>query len=112
MLFPNIDAEKTVAVDYSYMYANDPSQPATWQRRTVFGELLQVQPPGSAFGPPVGTGRWWVRLSRSTDPALVPGSVQVMGVRGASLHTRVAWLEGKRMRFRERATLLTREDTR
>ena len=31
-----------------------------------------MQPPGSAFGPPVGTGRWWVRLSRSTDPGLVP----------------------------------------
>jgi hypothetical protein len=123
VLFPNVDAEKTVAVDYSYLY--DPSgggNPALVQRRYVYGELQQIQAPGTAFAPAAAPGRWWIRLNHAdsnggspdngADPAVVPGSVEVLGVRGTSLHTRVAWLDGKRMRHRERATILTREITR
>lgn len=122
LIFPNVDAERTVAVDYSYVWAADPGNAATWQRRTVFGELHQVQAPGTAFAPAAAPGFWWARLSHAdsngaagdsgADPNVVPGSIQVLGVRGASMHTRVTWLEGKRTRYRERSTLLTREVTR
>jgi hypothetical protein len=123
ILFPNVDAEKTVAVDYTYLFdpAGGGGAPANYQRRDVYGELHQVQPPGTAFAPAAAPGRWWVRLNHvenlgagdsAGDTNMVPGSLQVTGVRGASLNTRVAWLEGKRMRHRERATLLTREVTR
>lgn len=115
LIFPSVEAEKTVAVDYSYLF-----QPAGGipQRRTVYGELHQVQVPGTV-GSPNGTN-WWVRVNHAdgpngdpgADPDVAAGTVQVLGVRGASLHTRVTWLEGKRTRHRERSTLLTREVTR
>lgn len=121
VLFPNTDAEKTVAVDYTYLYA-PLANPGQVQRRYVYGELHQIQPPGTAFAPAAAPGRWWIRLNHadsngapsdmSADPEVVPGSVEVLGVRGTSLHTRVAWLDGRRMRHRERATILTREATR
>jgi hypothetical protein len=127
LMFTNADGEKTVAVDYSYLFDPNPTSPdpANFQLRTVAGELQKVSPPATAFAPDPGASgnRWWIRLSHpdpdpirpsdpTADPNVVPGSVQIRGVRGASLHTRVVWLEGRRMRHRERSTILTRGETR
>lgn len=126
LLFPPLDGEKTVAVDYRYLW-QDPSQPSgssNQQLRTVLGELHQISGPGTAAAPMVGAPYnqlWWTRVDHGDpassgdvagDPDVVPGSVQITGIRGASLHTHVVWKDGTRWRHRQRATVLTREESR
>lgn len=122
-LFSNADAEKTVAVDY------------TWQSRTTgsvraeIGELHRVESPRSPFAPPSVAGltpnHWWIRVNQadavnpgnpqsdnSANPDVVPGSVQVRAIRGVSVQTRVIWRQGKRWKHFQRSTLLTRPQQR
>jgi len=126
LLFPPLDGEKTVAVDYRYLW-QDPSLPSgstNQQLRTVIGELHQINSPTAASAPvlPSPYNRlWWARVDHADpvsgsdlagDTDVVAGSVQITGVRGASLHTHVVWKDGSRWRHRQRATVLTREESR
>lgn len=122
LLFPPLDGEKTVAVDYRYLW-KDPAS-GTEQLRNVIGELHQIAAPGTAAAPPLGAPYnrlWWTRVDHGNlasgtdvagDPDVVQDSVQITGVRGASLHTHVVWKDGSRWRHRQRATVLTREESR
>lgn len=126
LLFPPLDGEKTVAVDYRYLWQNPglPSGGGNQQLRTVVGELHQIASPSSASAPPLGSPYnrlWWTRVDHADrisggdvagDPDVAPGSIQITGVRGASLHTHVVWKDGTRWRHRQRATVLTREESR
>jgi hypothetical protein len=103
LLFANTSGEKSVSVDYTYVWNNQ-------ETRMEAGELHRISSPNDA-GAPV-PNRWWLQLSRATDPAVDVASLRVIGVRGASFHTRVVWREGARWRHMERSTILTREQTR
>ncbi len=132
LLFPPTDAEKTVAVDYTW-------QDVAGRMHVETGELHRIQrpdspPPVSVVAPVVGCGgaggfdpgrHWWVRLSHAevdsckssvgdpnADLDVQPGTLKILGVRGVSVHTRVTWRDGSRRRHLERATLLTRERSR
>lgn len=131
LIFRAGEAEKTVTVDYTYLF-QPPGAPEP-ELRTEIGELHQIQPPDptGVKGPVLGTSglgvdpvdirHWWIRLAHSSadpgkgggdgfaDPNVVPNSVRIRGVRGASLHTRVSFRDGTRLRHRERSTVLTRE---
>lgn len=112
LLLHSSESDKTVAVDY------------TWQDRNggmheEIGELHRVEnqdavPPylGSPF-PVFG----WIRLTHgdqadATDtafnPDVLPGSIRIRSVRGASVQTRVVWRQGRRWRTYQRTTLLNR----
>ncbi len=99
LLFNNMDAEKTVAVDYSYL--NTVSN----QVVNEIGEMHKLAGPGTAGDP--GLGRWWLRLGRSADPDIDPASIQITAVRGASFQTHVMWRDGNRWRSIRRSTVLT-----
>lgn len=135
LLFASAEQGKTVAVDYRW-------QDTSGRVHTETGELHRIEGPDDPAPPPSSTtpvagctgtgafdpaGYWWVRVVHSNpdgcktsasiadpngDVTVVPGSVQVTGVRGVSLHTRVAWRDASRMRIMERSTILTREKTR
>lgn len=126
VLFPPMDGEKTVALDYRYL-ARDPSDPSNasrYQLRQVLAEMHQVTMPGTPASPPIAAPYnrlWWARVAHADpsaagdpagDPDVVPGSVVVTGVRGASIHTHVVWKDGSRWRHRQRATVLTRQESR
>jgi type II secretory pathway pseudopilin PulG len=108
LLFVNADAEKTVSVDYTYVW-QEPGNPQNEQIRSVVGELQRLQPPGSAGEPLPAAGHWWIGLGAQNEIGFLPGSIRVTGVRGTSFQTRVVWRDGKRWRKRERNTILTRE---
>lgn len=131
LLFPPMDGEKTVAVDYQYLWQDpaNPGDPSLYQLRNVVGEMHQIAAPGTAAAPtltPPYHTLWWVRVAHGDadpskgavggdtgfDPDVVPGSVVIIGVRGASLHTHVVWRDSGRYRHRQRATLLTRQESR
>ena len=132
LLFPGTDAEKTVAVDYTWQ---EETPPGSGNRitRMELGELHKLQPPAAAFAPVAGcagagtfdpAGYWWLRLSRASPDScqgagdteaeltVVPGSLQVRAVRGASIQSRVLWRQNTRWRTLERTTILTREISR
>lgn len=102
LLFNPSDGDTTVTVDYSFVSGS------AGRVVTEVGELHRLQPPGSA-GAPDAT-HWWLLLTHASDA--VANSIQIGAVRGASLHTRVAWREGSRTRHINRSTLLTREQSR
>jgi len=106
VLFALADIGKTLAVDYTWRDAN-----GTIHRE--IGELQQVGSPNDVGAPPL-PGYGWIRLARTTEASLDPnpGALQVSGVRGVSLHTRVVWRDAKRWRHITRTTVLTREQTR
>ncbi|MFN3648084.1 MAG: hypothetical protein ACK47B_00780 [Armatimonadota bacterium] len=119
VLFFNTDADKTVAVDYQWTHR------LSGEVRMEVGELHQIQSPTALYppGPPpnnCGGGRpqsYWVRVRHSDpqacepsdpnfDPDVLPGSVRVIGVRGASFHTWVEWRDLNRFRRLQRSTIL------
>jgi prepilin-type N-terminal cleavage/methylation domain-containing protein len=119
LLFPDSERERTVLVDYTWQNKN------TGEVQLEVGELHRLEPPGNPlYAPgPVGGGNppsnYWVRLSHadpdnskspdpSADPDVVPGSISIRSVRGASLHTHVMFRSGNRWRHVERSTILTR----
>ncbi|MGV3719461.1 MAG: hypothetical protein ACO1SX_01015, partial [Actinomycetota bacterium] len=102
VLLPPMDGEKTVAVDYHYVWRNpsDPSNASLYQLRKVVSEMHQVAPQGTPASPgltPPNNAWWWVRAGHSdADPSkgavggdaaadtdVLPGSVVITGVRGA-----------------------------
>ncbi len=97
LLFPIADAEKTVAVDYSYL------DPVSGIIRQETGELQKIGLP-TAVGAPA-PGRAWLRLRR--DPLVDTATFRITGIRGVSFHSHVIWREASRVRNRRRATLLT-----
>jgi hypothetical protein len=120
LVFNNTDADRSVTIDYSWLDRSI----GTLHVETA--ELQKVQDPSLPGAPtPTVAGfdptrHWWVRLLHSdvdpskgtgdgqADPDVVPGSIQIRGVRGASIHTRVVWREGNNWRSRERSTILNR----
>jgi prepilin-type N-terminal cleavage/methylation domain-containing protein len=120
LLFTSQDAEKTVAVDYTWQ------SKSTGAIRTETGELHRVEAPEQPvrFGPnlPAGTTAAWLRLTHAdTDPSRGAGdsgadadvkadSVCIRGVRGASVHTRVVWQEGPRRTHLQHSTIITRDE--
>ena len=77
------------------------------------GETHQIQLPGSAGDPSNGQFAW-LKLTRTppNEPTVDPASLVVTGVRGASFRTRIGWREARIWRFRERTSILTREQSR
>jgi hypothetical protein len=129
LLVPPMEGEKTLAIDYRYLWRDpsNPSDPTLYQLRQVLGEMHQVAMPGTPAAPGLAAPYnqlWWTRVAHADvdtgkaggDPAgdadVVPGSVAITGVRGASVHTHVVWKDGNRWRHRQRATLLTRSESR
>jgi hypothetical protein len=125
LVFPNMDAGKTVTVDYVW-------QDTLGAMHTESGELHKIDGPGNSFGPtPGSTGQGqfdckdfsWLRLAHGeadpsksggdagVDASVKPGTLRVLAVRGASFQTRVVWREGGQYRHITRSTLLTRELT-
>lgn len=123
VLVNSTDADKGVTVDYTWINRN------TGIVNTVTGELQKFQSPGLPSGPTAGyagTGtelpdnRWWLRVAHSdadpskgaadsgSDSDVLPGSVIIRGIRGASFHTRIVWREAGKFRSRERTTVLNR----
>lgn len=134
LLFTNPHSERTVAVDYLWRNL------VTGEVRREVGELHRVSTP-DAPGAPAGGARPWIRVAHADrDPSKDPNNnpndgmdtgasvsldgtgtyvydsdpdgLLILGVRGVSLHTRVAWREANRFRRVERSTLLTREQIR
>jgi len=136
LTFAHIDSENTIAVDYSYRRRVDPSDPSLDRIEIVNGELLKLQratggspfllarvknadyDPASEDGNPNnGEDQGAPTTVDPNSPgtrfySVVEGSVIIRGVRGASFQTRAVWLEGRRMRHRQRGTILTRAATR
>ena len=129
VMVPQMEGEKTLAIDYRYLYRDpaNPSDPNFYQLRHVLGEMHQVSMPGTPAAPGLAAPYnqlWWTRVAHADvdtskaggdaagDTDVVPGSVAVTGVRGASVHTLVVWKDGNRWRHRQRTTLLTREESR
>jgi len=131
LLLPPMDGEKTLAVDYSYVWRDpvDPADTTRHQLRHVVSEMHQIAPPSSLASPglaPPNNVWWWLRVGHpdvdptksavggdaAADGDVLPGSVIVTGLRGASIHTHVVWKDGSRMRHRQRATLLSRAESR
>ncbi|MCC2670188.1 MAG: prepilin-type N-terminal cleavage/methylation domain [Armatimonadetes bacterium] len=127
LLLPPMEGEKTLAVDYRYLWQN-PASPSQPELRQVLGEMHQVSMPGTPAAPSGLAAPynrlWWLRVAHGDvdaakpggdaagDPDVVPGSVMITGVRGASVHTHVVWKDGNRWRHRQRATILTRTESR
>jgi hypothetical protein len=98
LFLPVQDHDQTVLVDY------------TWTQhemnhdivRTETGEYHQILDPGlplspqNQFGAP--TQNWWVQVDGALRGDAVPGSVQVLRVRGVSVRARAIWREGNRWR--------------
>ncbi|MBI3910170.1 MAG: hypothetical protein HY320_04470 [Armatimonadetes bacterium] len=117
LFFPVSDGEESVLVDYEWRQAS------TGAVRSVTGELHLVRNPDDPGSPKRLYGSsspyWWVRVGNpdgdpgngaDTDrnPDVVPGSVDILGVRGASLHTHVVWREGSDWRHLQATTVMER----
>ena len=112
LLFPLADADKTVAVDYLWRDAT------TGEQRRDVGEMLRVKLPDPGGVEDPGTGTAWVRVANADcgtgncNPDVEPNSIRVIGVRGVSIRTHVAWRESPRWRHLRRTAMLSREVTR
>jgi len=140
LMISNSDGEKSVAVDYQWQeidFSSGSAQPGAFH--TEAQELHQVNPPTDPRGPLLPSQYaafpwWWIRVGHAdvdagkgpadsgagtgidstgnTVPNVVPGSVRIIGVRGASLQTHVVWRQNRRWRHHRRTTVLTREHSR
>ena len=121
VLFPATDGEQSVTVDYQWTQMDSNGDPA--RLRTELGEMHVISNPGDANSPqnsPMGFGgpNWWIRLNNhdngasgaGTPPDLMPGSVTILGVRGASFTTRVAWRESGRWANVRHVSVMTRAE--
>lgn len=114
LLFPLADAEKTVAVDYLWRDAT------TGEQRRDIGEMIRVKLPNPGGPDDPGTNTAFVHLANSepggpsanSNPDVEPNSIRILGVRGVSIRTHVAWREAPRWRHLRRTAMLTREVTR
>jgi hypothetical protein len=112
LLFPLADADKTIAVDYVWRDVT------TGEQRRDVGEMIRVKLPDPGGVEDPGTGTAWARVANgdcgtgNCNPDAEPGSVRILGVRGVSIKTHVAWREAPRWRHLRRTAMLTREVTR
>lgn len=112
LLFPLADAEKTIAVDYSWRDA------VTGEQHRDVGEMIRVRLPDPGGPEDPGTNTAWARVANSDcgtgncNADVEPGSIRILGARGVSIKTHVAWREAPRWRHLRRTAMLTREVTR
>lgn len=112
VMFANANLDKTMAIDYKW-------QDAAGKMHEERGELQRVEPPSTApvGSPPFIAIAGWVSLAPPGLPINAQGrpdltqvkSLEIRGVRGASLQTYVLWRETHQWRRRDRTTILTRE---
>lgn len=139
LLFSSIEHDKTVAVDYTWQDMQGRVHVETGELHRIEPPDAPTPPvsvtapvPGcSGAGGLPPDDMWWVRVSRADvdacksgndpealydpdtgsgpTPAVMPGSIRILGVRGVSVHTRVTWKESTRRRHMERTSIITRE---
>ena len=117
-------------VDYNWRQCADTQCSIDTQKRRseVGGSSVRLQPPDPTSLSTDARTFWWARLgmhdslggqdtaSPPPDPncstcgqTIVPGSTQILGVRGASFTTRVFWREGLDWRHLTQTAILTNE---
>jgi hypothetical protein len=126
LFFPITDGGKSVLVDYAWKQvqcdssgrANSPPDTLT---RTEVGELHRLTEPDDLRNLIGTTPNWWIRVNNhdsvgggdSPVPAPceepLPGSIRILGVRGASFTARVFWREGTGWQRYDQNAILTRE---
>jgi hypothetical protein len=98
LFFPIQDHDQAVLVDYTWTQLRMNGEIV----RTETGEYHQILDPALPAGPQnqfgAPTNNWWVQADGALRGDAVPGSIQVLRVRGGSVRARAIWREGSRWR--------------
>jgi hypothetical protein len=98
LFFPVQDHDQAVLVDYTWVQ-REMNHDIT---RTETGEYHQILDPARSDSPQNQLGapsnNWWAQVDGALRGDVVPGSIQVLRVRGVSVRARAIWREGTRWR--------------